>query len=73
MGEGVESALIDVAMDKGNLNFEEAKTFWLQKKEGGQYIAVSSYLLSSDTLRNTDCLTGNLVIAFVKRKIVFGL
>lgn len=41
MGEGVERALIDVAMDKGNLNFEEAKTFWQQKKDGGQYIAVS--------------------------------
>ncbi|GAB7343363.1 hypothetical protein MBLNU457_1406t1 [Dothideomycetes sp. NU457] len=39
MGEGVEEALIDVAMDKGNLNFEEAKEFWQQKKEGGQYIA----------------------------------
>lgn len=43
MGEGVENALIDVAMDKGNLNFEEAKQFWVQKKEGGQYIAVSLY------------------------------
>ena len=45
MGEGVESALIDVAMDKGNLNFEEAKQFWQQKKEGGQYIAVSDGVL----------------------------
>ena len=44
MGEGVERALIDVAMDKGNLNFEEAKQFWVQKKEGNQYIAVSHYL-----------------------------
>lgn len=41
MGEGVERALVDVAMDKGNLNMEEAEQFWLQKKEGGQYIAVS--------------------------------
>lgn len=41
MGEGVEAALIDVAMDKGNLNKEEAEAFWTQKKEGGQYIAVS--------------------------------
>ncbi|KAI9879790.1 MAG: hypothetical protein M1830_007232 [Pleopsidium flavum] len=39
MGEGVEAALVDVAMDKGNLNKEEAVQFWLQKKEGGQYIA----------------------------------
>lgn len=41
MGEGVEQALIDVAMDKGNLNFEEAKEFWVQKGECGQYVAVS--------------------------------
>ena len=41
MGEGVEAALIDVAMDKGNLNKKEAEAFWTQKKEGGQYIAVS--------------------------------
>ncbi|GAB7347360.1 hypothetical protein MBLNU459_g4296t1 [Dothideomycetes sp. NU459] len=39
MGEGVEQALIDVAMDKGNLNFEEAKEFWVQKGESGQYVA----------------------------------
>ncbi|MCJ1364684.1 hypothetical protein MMC16_003799 [Acarospora aff. strigata] len=41
MGEGVQAALVDVAMDKGNLNKEEAENFWSQKKEGGQYIAVS--------------------------------
>ena len=41
MGEGVEEALIDVAMDKGNLNFEEAKDFWAQKRDDGQYVAVS--------------------------------
>lgn len=40
MGEGVEAALVDVAMDKGNLNKEEAETFWQQKKAGAQYIAV---------------------------------
>ncbi|KAF2139165.1 uncharacterized protein K452DRAFT_311093 [Aplosporella prunicola CBS 121167] len=39
MGEGVENALIDVAMDKGNLNADEAREFWDRKKEGGQYIA----------------------------------
>ncbi|KAK2755041.1 hypothetical protein FQN54_006569 [Arachnomyces sp. PD_36] len=39
MGEGVEAALVDVAMAKGNLNREEAELFWLGKKEGGQYIA----------------------------------
>ncbi|MCJ1480726.1 hypothetical protein MMC06_000881 [Schaereria dolodes] len=39
MGEGVEVALVDVAMDKGNMNKEEAQAFWQQKKSSGQYIA----------------------------------
>ncbi|KAL2142475.1 hypothetical protein VTI28DRAFT_1123 [Corynascus sepedonium] len=39
MGEGVEKALVEVAMDKGNLEREEAQTFWNLKKEAGQYIA----------------------------------
>ena len=39
MGEGVEEALIDVAMDKGNLDYETAKQFWTGKKDAGQYIA----------------------------------
>ncbi|KAB5550894.1 hypothetical protein GE09DRAFT_153861 [Coniochaeta sp. 2T2.1] len=39
MGEGVEKALIEVAMEKGNLEYEEAKQFWDLKKEVGQYIA----------------------------------
>lgn len=39
MGEGVEAALIDVAMDKGNLDYETAKQFWSGKKDAGQYIA----------------------------------
>jgi sulfite reductase alpha subunit-like flavoprotein len=39
MGEGVEKALVDVAMGKGNLNEDEAKAFWEGKKEAGQYIA----------------------------------
>ncbi|KAA8648844.1 FAD binding domain protein [Aspergillus tanneri] len=39
MGEGVEAALVDVAMAKGNLNEEEARQFWENKKEAGQYIA----------------------------------
>jgi sulfite reductase alpha subunit-like flavoprotein len=46
MGEGVEEALIDVAMDKGNLNFEEAKDFWAQKRDDGQYVAVSHFVHS---------------------------
>jgi len=39
MGEGVEEALIDVAMAKGNLEREEAGNFWQLKKEARQYIA----------------------------------
>jgi len=39
MGEGVERALVDVAMAKGNLNEDEAKAFWKDKKNDGQYIA----------------------------------
>ncbi|KAK3370126.1 hypothetical protein B0H63DRAFT_308155 [Podospora didyma] len=39
MGEGVEKALIEVAMEKGNLEHDEAKQFWELKKEAGQYIA----------------------------------
>jgi sulfite reductase alpha subunit-like flavoprotein len=39
MGEGVEEALIEVAMLKGNLGQEEAKKFWGLKKDAGQYIA----------------------------------
>ncbi|KAF3770643.1 hypothetical protein M406DRAFT_77427 [Cryphonectria parasitica EP155] len=39
MGEGVEDALIKVAMQKGNLGESEAKKYWDLKKEVGQYIA----------------------------------
>ncbi|KAI4599857.1 hypothetical protein KJ359_001593 [Pestalotiopsis sp. 9143b] len=39
MGEGVEEALVDVAMSKGNLGRPEAQKFWDLKKEVGQYIA----------------------------------
>ncbi|KAL6863222.1 hypothetical protein ACO1O0_003467 [Amphichorda felina] len=39
MGEGVEDALVDVAMAKGNLERDEARNFWKLKKEAGQYIA----------------------------------
>jgi sulfite reductase alpha subunit-like flavoprotein len=39
MGEGVEEALIDVAMQKGNLGREEATKFWNLKRDAGQYIA----------------------------------
>jgi sulfite reductase alpha subunit-like flavoprotein len=39
MGEGVEKALVDVAMKKGNLSWEEAEKFWGVRKEAGQYIS----------------------------------
>lgn len=39
MGEGVEDALVKVAMAKGNLEQDEARRFWDLKKEVGQYIA----------------------------------
>ncbi|GAP84025.1 putative FAD binding domain-containing protein [Rosellinia necatrix] len=39
MGEGVEEALVKVAMAKGNLEHDEAKRFWELKKESGQYTA----------------------------------
>ncbi|KAK0739697.1 hypothetical protein B0T21DRAFT_285793 [Apiosordaria backusii] len=39
MGEGVEKALVEVAMEKGNLEHDEAQQFWNLKKETGQYIA----------------------------------
>ncbi|CRK20571.1 hypothetical protein BN1723_000385 [Verticillium longisporum] len=39
MGEGVEDALVDVAMSKGNLEREEARKYWDLKREAGQYIA----------------------------------
>jgi sulfite reductase alpha subunit-like flavoprotein len=39
MGEGVEQALVDVAMDKGGLDAATAKDFWQGKKKAGQYIA----------------------------------
>ena len=39
MGEGVEAALVEVALAKGNLNFDAAKAFWEKKKTDGQYIA----------------------------------
>ncbi|KAI1342038.1 FAD binding domain-containing protein [Xylariaceae sp. FL0016] len=39
MGEGVEEALVKVAMAKGNLEHDEAQRFWQLKKEVGQYIA----------------------------------
>lgn len=47
MGEGVERALVDVAVDKGRLNRDEAEAFWQQKSEVGQYISVSSTIRDS--------------------------
>ena len=41
MGEGVQAALVEVAITKGELNHDEAEEFWKQKQGAGQYIAVS--------------------------------
>ena len=38
MGEGVEKALVEVAMEQGKLNVEEARAFWERKKSDGQYV-----------------------------------
>lgn len=38
MGEGVERALLDVAMDKGGLGEETAREFWEGKKGAGSYV-----------------------------------
>ena len=65
MGEGVEAALIDVAMQKGNLNREGAEQFWVQKKDGGQYVAVSRKTLHFRD--RTNHLIGNMVKAIVRR------
>lgn len=60
MGEGVQMALVDVAMDKGNLRREEAEEFWMKKKEGGQYIAVGGHRARTKArVANTDA--GDLV------------
>ena len=39
MGEGVEEALVDAAVLKGNLSRDEAVRFWKLKGDAGQYIA----------------------------------
>ena len=38
MGEGVEEALVEVVMHKGNIGLEEAKEYWELKKDAGQYV-----------------------------------
>ena len=61
MGEGVERALIDVAMDKGNLRRGQAEEFWVKKKEGGQYIAVSRLSIHNVEAKVVNPAAGNLV------------
>lgn len=48
MGEGVEKALVDVAIEKGRLSQEQSREFWETKKESGQYIAVSSSAVAEE-------------------------
>lgn len=54
MGEGVEQALVEVAMQKGGIGEAEAREFWAKKKEDGQYIAVSQHLLKCESSPLTD-------------------
>lgn len=67
MGEGVEAALVDVAMAKGNLNSEEAKLFWHRKQEAGQYIAVSLFacLSAAQVLTNLFRKLGNCLYTYI--------
>jgi sulfite reductase alpha subunit-like flavoprotein len=60
MGEGVEKALVDVAMQKGGISEAEAHEFWSKKKEDGQYIAVCLHLPTFICARLTSP-TGDLV------------
>jgi len=62
MGEGVHSALVDVSMEKGGLNRDQAQKFWESKKEGGQYIAVSTVSNLLPLLTTLTFRAGNLVI-----------
>ncbi|OBT79736.1 hypothetical protein VF21_01490 [Pseudogymnoascus sp. 05NY08] len=39
MGEGVESSLVQVGMEMGNMSRAESEEFWRLKKDAGQYIA----------------------------------
>lgn len=56
MGEGVEQAIVDVIIGKGNLNNEEARAYLEGKKNEGQYIAVSYAIPNChcSTTRSTD-------------------
>lgn len=63
MGEGVEAVLVDVVMDNGNLNRQDAQAFWDGKKQTGQYIVVS--LVIGSMLMGVPLLTlalGDLVM-----------
>lgn len=51
MGEGVEAALVQVAMEKGQLRKSEAEEFWQKKKDSYQYITVSITLKMIFALR----------------------
>lgn len=62
MGEGVEQALIDVAMQKGGIGEAEAREFWAKKREDGQYIAVSNITCTLHGVFDADFLAGDLVI-----------
>lgn len=49
MGEGVEMALVDVAMDKGNLRREEAEEFLGKEERGWPVYCCKSFQPSEST------------------------
>ncbi|KAH0565167.1 hypothetical protein GP486_001445 [Trichoglossum hirsutum] len=71
MGEGVERALVDVAIDKGRLREEEAVEFWRKKKEDGQYIANSLYFIpeTGNSTGNATSASPSLLITLIDRLI----
>ena len=42
MRKSAKATLMNVVMDKGGWNKQQAQEFWARKKAGGQYIAVCS-------------------------------
>src|SRR2546430_5206762 len=69
---GVEAALIDVAVAKGNLNVEEATAFWEEKKHSGQYIAERSEEHTSE-LQSQSNLVCRLLLEKKKKEEYAGI
>jgi hypothetical protein len=52
MKEEMKRALMNIVIDKENLNQKETEQFGAQKKKSGQYIAVSDFFRSCDLIIN---------------------